>query len=110
MHFSIYKVGLLKFKANKKLLMLFIASCLFSQSILAQSADDMKKAALQACSAQVASVPEAQQKMIKNSCECAVKNTDYKKIFEYAEAGKLDKVQEESLKVAQLCAQQAFAN
>lgn len=88
---------------------LFLTTLLASSLSFAQSADEMKKMALDACEAQAAAIPEAQRAAVVNMCECTAENTDYEVMLKAQsndqEAMKL--AQENAMKIAQKCAAEA---
>lgn len=87
-----------------------MATFLASTSAFAQqSADDLKKSALEACQAQAAAIPEEQRGIVMNVCKCSAENTDYE-IMLKAQSGDQDavtKATENAMKVGQKCASMA---
>jgi len=87
-----------------------MAAFLASTSAYAQqSADDLKKSALEACKAQAEAIPEEQRGMLIKVCKCSAENTDYE-IMLKAQSGDQDavtKATQNAMEVGQKCASMA---
>lgn len=93
----------------KKTLITFAAICglATASASFAQSAEEMKAAALEACDTQAASIPEAQRGMVLDMCKCSVESSDYEAMLKASSSGDakaLEEVQAAALEAGQKCA------
>ena len=84
---------------------LFIASTSFAQTV-----EQMREAALSACSSQVAQLPADQQALVKRNCECVVNKTDYEKVLRASQSGDIAGIQNDALDAARECAEGGAAS
>lgn len=68
------------------------------------SADQMKEAALKSCEANVANLPEGQQKVALETCKCTVNKTDYAEVLKASQSGNMEGVTKKAQEVALECA------
>ncbi len=88
--------------------MVIIILTLLSSVGFAMDANQLKQAALKACDTPLESVPDEMREASKKICECNANNTDYAAVLDAQQSGDTEKVQQDAIKVAEICAKETI--